>query len=95
MDIVLEVFDTFAFDRLYANLFPLSPALRAYNAIDSFVPPGNATWSSMKEMGTQMAYSYQPATEYFSLEPSSYAYSSQWPRDNIFRQTISLYLITW
>lgn len=96
MDIILEVFDTFALDRAYATLLPLAPSVLAFNAVDQFTSP-NATWSSMKEAGTPAAYQYhyQPASEYLSFEPSTYAYMSKWPRDNIFRQYISLFLITW
>lgn len=94
MDIILEIFDTFALDRAYATLLPLAPPSLAFNAVDQFASP-NATWSSMKESGRAAVYQYQPASEYFSLEPSTYAYMSQWPRDNMFRQYISLFLITW
>ena len=95
MDVILELFDTFAFDRLYANLLPLTPSMLAYSAIDTLSAAPNATWSSMKEAGTPFSYTFAPASQYFSVEPSSYAYLSRWPRDNIYRQAVSLYLITW
>lgn len=95
MDVVLELFDTFVFDRLYANVLPLSPAiLAAHNAAENFAMPANATWSSLKESATE-AYTFQPASQLFSVQPSNYAYMSTWSRDNIWRQSISLYLITW
>ncbi|TKA72268.1 Delta(7)-sterol 5(6)-desaturase, partial [Cryomyces minteri] len=95
MDVVLEVFDTFLFDRLYAAVLPASPATAAYRGLQNtkFLP--NATWSSMREAGTAAAYKYQPASQYFSFEPSDLAYMSRWPRDDMWRQALSLYLITW
>ena len=95
MDIVLEVFDTFLFDRLYSAFAPASvteylPQLIKHNV--------TATISSMREVGTfapQSDYSYIPASAYLSLTPSKYAYMSAMPRDSIYRQAISLGLITW
>ncbi|KAL8746812.1 MAG: hypothetical protein Q9190_001217 [Brigantiaea leucoxantha] len=37
----------------------------------------------------------QPSSQFFHLEPSRFAYMSAWPRDNVWRQALSLYLITW
>ena len=89
MDIVLEVCDTFLFDRLYASVLPgsalPSPKSDIVNAITS-------TYSSLREQPTAH---YSPSTQFMQLEPSKYAYMSAWPRDNIWRQGISLYLITW
>lgn len=94
MDVVLEVFDTFALDKLYANVLPLTPAQRAWSAVDSLITPPNATWSSMREAATP-PYDFKPASQFLSFEPSSYAYMSQLPRDNVIRQAISLFAITW
>lgn len=88
MDIVLEVFDTFLFDPLYATLYPAKTPV--------FSP--NATISSMREAPTGFvptAWQYQPASEYISLTPSKYAYMSAWPRDDWRRQFLTLFLITW
>lgn len=87
MDVVLEVFDTFLLDRLYAAALPASTATYG----KTVVKDATATFSSMRELPTPMARTNQ----LFQLEPSRYAYMSQWPRDNIWRQGISLYLITW
>lgn len=88
MDIVLEVFDTFLFDRLYATILPTGNAMpngrNSYNNATS-------TFSSPRELPTAI----HPASQIFQLEPSEYAYMSAWPRDNIWRQGLSLYLITW
>lgn len=110
MDVVLEVFDTFLFDRLYANVLPISSAARALDPIStlsasfkaatnnaaSVVDSNNATWS-VGPAGAHPSNGWQwsPASQYFSVEPSEYAYMSQLPRDNFYRQLISLYLLTW
>jgi lathosterol oxidase len=71
MDVVLEVFDTFLLDYVYAAVLPASS------------PSPCVEWR------------YTPATLYFTLPPGEAAFSSVWLRDNIFRQAISLFLITW
>ncbi|KAI9844106.1 MAG: c-5 sterol desaturase [Sclerophora amabilis] len=91
MDVVLEVFDHLAFDRLFATLLPAhssaaSPFLDAKAG-------AHATLSSARELPT--GYRYHPASHYLQLEPSQWAYMSQWPRDNVYRQTVSLYIISW
>ncbi|KAF2841506.1 hypothetical protein M501DRAFT_929115 [Patellaria atrata CBS 101060] len=91
MDVVLEVFDSFFFDRVYAYAYP---SVAAHNAFSNL--RANSTYSSVREVPTAYKnYEYKPATHYFSIEPSDYAYMSQWPRDNAMRQLISLFLITW
>lgn len=87
MDVVLEVFDTFLFDRLYAAALPASAPSYAHNGVKE----ATATFSSMREHPTAIARTNQ----LFQLEPSQYAYMSQWPRDNVWRQGLSLYFITW
>jgi len=44
---------------------------------------------------TNATWQYKPATKYFSIPPSQAAYMSAWPRDNIYRQMINLFLIAW
>ncbi|KAF2750302.1 hypothetical protein M011DRAFT_396746 [Sporormia fimetaria CBS 119925] len=88
MDIVLEGFDTFLFDPLYAYLLPAKSA--------SFA--ANATYSSLREAPTPYSASkweYQPASQYINLTPSKYAYMSSLPRDDWRRQFLTLFLITW
>ncbi|MCJ1330695.1 c-5 sterol desaturase [Thelotrema lepadinum] len=90
MDIVLEIFDTFIFDQLYATVYPASTPIAFRNAAkDPIVSTSN--FSSMREAPTAFART----TQYFQLQPSPYAYLSGWPRDNVYRQALSLYLITW
>ncbi|KAH8821513.1 hypothetical protein F5884DRAFT_90218 [Xylogone sp. PMI_703] len=81
MDIILEATDTFFFDHVYSALLPATSA-----------PYGNSTLSFSKDASE---WQYQPASKYVSWTPSEAAYSSAWPRDNIYRQFISLFLITW
>lgn len=93
MDVVLEIFDTFLFDRLYAAALPASGS--AFSVPQAL--KGNGTYTSMLQQPTGGVphFSYEPATSYFQLPPSEWAYMSQWPRDNIYRQSISLFAITW
>ncbi|KAI9890961.1 MAG: c-5 sterol desaturase [Vezdaea aestivalis] len=89
MDIVLEGFDTFLFDPLYALVFPARPELQAFPSSSA-----NATRLAAKVIPSTQ-WTYQPSTKYFSLTPGKYAYMSALPRDNIYRQALTLYLITW
>lgn len=89
MDFILEGFDTFLFDPIYATLFPATP----YGAFKNIA---NATISS-REIPTTFRnnFVYEPSSKYLSLTPSSYAYTTSWTRDDIGRQALSLFLITW
>ncbi|KAI9797740.1 MAG: c-5 sterol desaturase [Candelina submexicana] len=93
MDIVLEAFDTFIFDRVYATLVPASPADAQLSLNASRNVAADATFSSVRELPT--VYQYHAASKYLQFQPSPYAYLSRLPRDNIYRQAITLYLITW
>ncbi|KAL2216902.1 sterol delta 5,6-desaturase ERG3 [Thermoascus aurantiacus ATCC 26904] len=90
MDIVLEVWDAFLGDRLYATLLPASLVSSVTFPADKGVFNGTLSFFSQPE-----SYVYKPATKFFRLEPSKYAYMSAWPRDNIYRQSVSFFLITW
>ncbi|KAJ4379243.1 c-5 sterol desaturase [Didymella sp. IMI 355093] len=90
MDIILEIADTFIFDYVYSSLLPASRIPLA----------ANATFSSIREEPTGFAlpaatWQYEPATKYFSIQPSQAAYESAWSRDDWRRQLLTLYLITW
>ena len=89
MDIVLEIFDTFLFDRLYAALLPTSIGTTSHASLKD--GGASTTFSSVREMPT----AYHAASQYLQLEPSQWAYMSAWPRDNIYRQALTLYLVTW
>ena len=95
MDVVLEGFDTFLFDPMYATLFP-SPS-SCYGA-PYFKGVATSTFSSMRESCTYtpaQKYIYEPASRLINFEPSHWAYASAFPRDNVYRQAFSLFLITW
>ena len=95
MDIILEAFDTLVFDRVYATLLPASSA----SFVSQYVKgAATSTFSSMRESGTitpTQKYIYEPASRIISFEPSQWAYASALPRDNLYRQFTSLFLITW
>ncbi len=96
MDIVLEVLDTYALDRLYATLLPASTALFPFNAVKQAAgATANATFSSMRELPTHTSYEYHPASQYLQLQPTEWAYMSAWDRNNIYRQIISIFTIGW
>jgi Delta7-sterol 5-desaturase len=85
MDVVLEIADTFIADYAYAFFLPARPA--PYG----FPEPTAANLTDQ----TFSSWQYQPATKMLYLEPSQAAYMSMWSRDNLFRQFISLYMLTW
>lgn len=89
MDVVLEVFDTFLFDWLYAAVLPSTAHY------DYLKGNPNATLAEIRQELPYSTFHYTPATNYISFEPSQWAYKSQWNRDNAFRQGLSLFLITW
>jgi Delta7-sterol 5-desaturase len=88
MDIVLELVDTFALDYLYATLLPAGPP--PYDLLSNAA--GNTTTVPRRSLSPWV---YKPATVYFSIQPAEAAYMSVWPRDNLYRQALSLFLITW
>ncbi|KAF4308509.1 Fatty acid hydroxylase [Botryosphaeria dothidea] len=86
MDLVLEGLDAYVFDRLYATLLPaqnlnITSQLASENV--------SATASCLDN------YDFMPASKYLSFPPSEYACMSTLPRENVWRQLISLYIITW
>jgi lathosterol oxidase len=91
MDVVLEVADTYLLDRVYATLLPANPSQYIsykFSNASSTTFPGAAG-------KPQYNYIYEPASQFISLEPTPWTYSSSWPRDNIIRQGISLFAIVW
>ncbi|KAH7041126.1 uncharacterized protein B0I36DRAFT_379945 [Microdochium trichocladiopsis] len=84
MDVVLEVAETFVGDYVYAWAHPARPAPYDF--------PNQTNQTAQQVFST---WTYKPSSTYFTLEPSQYAYMSAWDRDNILRQAISLFFITW
>lgn len=74
MDVLLDVLDTFVFDRLYASVLPDTNA--GSDAIN-------------------LSLLNQHIKVYFPLEPSGWAEASLLKRDNMARQTLSLFLMIW
>jgi len=86
MDIALEFVDTYLFDQVYATLLPVqTPPYNTNNGLNSTLIDAKAS----------SPWEYAPASAYLSFAPGEAAYMSQWTRDNIWRQLITLYLITW
>jgi len=102
MDFVLEVFDTFMFDRAYAALLPSQSSFSAFDPISTLSAgfkglDNSTTFGDAAQAAdlTRSSWQYEPASQYMSVQPSEYAWMSRWDRDNIWRQTLSLYIITW
>ncbi|KAI1085724.1 C-5 sterol desaturase [Whalleya microplaca] len=83
MDVVLEATDSFIADYIYAWAYPART-----------VPYDHPQFTNATEQGFS-SWQYKPACPYFDIPPSKYAYMSAWDRDNIYRQSITLFLITW
>ncbi|KAL7626264.1 c-5 sterol desaturase [Parahypoxylon ruwenzoriense] len=84
MDVVLELTDTFITDYFYAWAFPAHPT-----------SPHDIPHLAN---GTEQAFSpwkFESANPYFPIAPSKYAYMSAWDRDNVYRQAITLFMVTW
>ena len=95
MDIVLEIVDTLLFDRIYATLLPANPS--SY-LTQKFNNATTSAFSSIREGAApapEYNYIFRPASKIVSLNPTPWTYSSSWPRDNIYRQAISLFAIVW
>ena len=85
MDVVLEFFDTFAFDAIWAMLLPAKQSVYA----------SNGTVSEMPTLLPPTTFQFVPASEYLSFTPTKYAFMSQLPRDDWRRQLITLFFIAW
>lgn len=105
MDVILEAFDTYVFDRIYANVLPIHSAYSVFEPI-STIAAGlkqygfeNESWAHTTTQtssgSTSNGWQWTPASSWVSFEPSQYAYQSRWDRDNIYRQIVSLYALTW
>jgi lathosterol oxidase len=95
MDVVLELFDTFLFDRIYATLVPAAASAAAGVSFDAHSVGVNDSLAAFGRQVVSTGYHFRPATTLYTLEPTKWAYLSAWPRDYIVRQAITLYLITW
>ena len=104
MDVVLELFDTFLLDRVYANVLPRNPAASAFDPVSTIAASlssggfFNGSWDTATKASSgpfaRSQWQYEPASQYFSVQPGEYAYLSRWDRDYMYRQALSLYVIT-
>lgn len=85
MDIILELVDYYAADQAYASLMPIK--LTAFD----YIHGNNNTQATLR----RSAWEYTPSTHLFYLEPTPAAYESIWDRDNMYRQFLTLFLVTW
>ena len=85
MDVILELTDTFVADHVYAWLFP--------QGSDSSDSPSYLLSSYSNRRRTD--WKYEPASALIHFEPSPAAYMSALDRDNVYRQFITLFLLTW
>lgn len=80
MDIVNEIWDTYVGDHVWSYVLPVQSAPYGLPNDTAPVPP---------------VWEYVPATQYITFTPSKAAWTSEWARDNIFRQSINFFFITW
>jgi Delta7-sterol 5-desaturase len=83
MDIILEAVDYHFADWAWASLLPT----------DRYHSPG--VFSSNGTQLPDKPWEYIPSTHLFYLEPTAAAYESALMRDNVWRQAITLFFITW
>lgn len=105
MDIILEIADTLFLDRIYSAALPLHPSVSSFDPVSTltaslkgFDTYNSTGYGSLEGAGgerVRSGWTYEPATQYLPIQPSEYAYMSRWDRDNIWRQAVSLYAITW
>ncbi|KAK9450734.1 uncharacterized protein V1518DRAFT_411561 [Limtongia smithiae] len=91
MDIVLEAADAYLFDYVYAKLFPVPQAVAA------LIQTAGPSTDLVTSLAKNLSLSYIPTQPYkttiFTAPPT--AYLSTVPRDNIIRESISLFLLVW
>lgn len=105
MDYILETADTFLFDRIWANILPLSPAVSNFDPISTIAANfkgydyQNASFDAASRLSgdfsARSGWQWTPASEHWSFAPGEYAWMSRWDRGNIWRQLATLYAITW
>jgi lathosterol oxidase len=87
MDIALELVDTYVLDKVYASLLPAKiPSYNINNGLHN---------STIYDLKASSPWQFEPASSMISFTPGEAAYMSQWNRDNIYRQAVSLFFITW
>ena len=94
MDVILELADDYIFDRAYAYLLP-DPS----SAFSSPYSHGNSSsYADYPPYPHAHAPSPSASASISALSSSpygSYSTASSWPRDNMYRQAMSLFWIAW
>ncbi|GMG40487.1 unnamed protein product [Ambrosiozyma monospora] len=103
MDIVLEVLDTFLFDKAYATILPKSlesqlpdfkPATDFFEkTFQNTFENNNSTSTLVNALKPAAKKVYGLTAEYYFFEESPFAHASLLSRSNIIRQIISLFTV--
>ncbi|KAH8100932.1 hypothetical protein BXZ70DRAFT_936610 [Cristinia sonorae] len=103
MDIVLEIFDDYALDAVWAKLVPASAFAPAASALHKAamnatshitIPPPSALSSTWSQLVSYLPHPPLPDETFLEPALSTISSTSAWPRDYIVRQAISLSAIT-
>ncbi|KAF5327367.1 hypothetical protein D9619_004467 [Psilocybe cf. subviscida] len=103
MDLILQIADEWVFDRVWANLVPLSAfevsqeSIRTLNSTASYLPlAGASATSKWAQLVSQLPH--PPLSQHdllrISSNPQSIPLASAWPREYIPRQLLSLFVLT-
>lgn len=87
MDIALELVDKYLFDYIYSAVLPLKTP-------SQLLERGAANGTAW-DVKAASSWHYEPASQFISFVPADVAYMSQWSRDNIYRQALTLLVVTW
>ncbi|KAK9467892.1 hypothetical protein V1512DRAFT_122355 [Lipomyces arxii] len=91
MDVVLEISDAYVFDNVYAKLFPVP------EKVTTLLKTNIASLEFLSDLSKNLSLPYIPVKpyEYTVIPAPEAAYLTTVPRTNIFRQSLSLFLLTW
>lgn len=90
MDLLLEVCDTYLLDYVYGKVFPVNMLPSSVtNSVGQFLDlnTGNLNGTAAKPAGD--VYGYEP----FLLEFTDYTFQSIFPRYNLFRETLTMFVL--
>ena len=96
MDVVLECFDTYLFDPIWAKAFPWVPKPAPFSTVGQVA---NATILA-SQLPTALSYTngweFVPASQWWNFPPTvgGAAYLTSVPRNDTLREFINLYIIT-
>ncbi|KAK2597959.1 c-5 sterol desaturase [Conoideocrella luteorostrata] len=81
MDVILDLYETFIGDHVFARLHPAQSTVH------------NSSLSNSTSLPYGVPCIYKPSTKYFTVRPSPAVCMSAWPRDKVYRQAVNLFLI--